>query len=78
MWLDRHLNCTPERALFSLNPSLRSIATGVNVHLTINVDEAVAVWDMILTGMTFAEYTFQKKNLYAWRLTPDHLMIAWQ
>ena len=54
-----------ERNPFSLDPSLRSISTGVHAHPTVNVDEAVAVGDMILTqmnGTTPAEYTFQKKN----------------
>ena len=54
-----------ERNPFSLDPNLRSISTGVHAHPTVNVDEAVAVGDMILTqmnGITPAEYTFQKKN----------------
>ena len=54
-----------ERNPFSLNPSLRSISTGVHAHPTVNVDEAVAVGDKILiqmNGTTPAEYTFQKKN----------------
>ena len=40
-----------ERNPFSLDPSLRSISTGVHAHPTVNVDEAVAVGDMILTQM---------------------------
>ena len=59
------LQCLQERNPFSLNPSLQSISTGVHAHPTVNVDEAVAVRDMILTqmnGTTPAEYTFQKKN----------------
>ena len=51
--------------LFSLDPSLRSISTVVHAHPTVNVDEAVAVWGMILTqmnGTTPAGYTFQKTN----------------
>ena len=54
-----------ERNPFSSDPSLRSIATGVHAHPTVNVDKAVAIGDMILTSMngtTPAEYTFQKKN----------------
>ena len=54
-----------ERNPFSLDPSLRSISTGVHAHPTVNVDEAVAVGDMILTQMNGtipAEYMFQKKN----------------
>ena len=50
---------------FSLDPSLRSISTGVHAHSSVNVDEAKAVGDMILiprNGTTPAEYTFQKKN----------------
>ena len=44
---------------------MRSIATGVHAHPTVNVDKAVAIGDMILTSMngtTPAEYTFRKKN----------------
>ena len=54
-----------EQNPFSLDTSLWSISTGVHAHPTANVDEAVAVGDMILTqmnGTTPAEYTFQKKN----------------
>ena len=50
---------------FSLDSSLQSISTGVHAHPTVNVDEAVAVGNMILTqmnGTTPAEYIFQKKN----------------
>ena len=50
---------------FSLDPSLQSISTGVHAHPTVNVDEAVAIGDMILTqmnGTTPTEYTFQKTN----------------
>ena len=36
---------------FSLDPSLRSITTGVHSHPTVNVDEAVAVGDMRLPQM---------------------------
>ena len=54
-----------ERNPFSSDPSLRSIATGMHVHPSVNVDKAVAVGDLILTSMhgtTPAEYTFRKKN----------------
>ena len=54
-----------ERDPFSLDPSLRSIVTGVHAHPTANVDKAVAVGDIILTqmnGITPAEHIFQKKN----------------
>ena len=54
-----------ERKPFSMDPSLRSISTGVHAHPAVNVDEAAAVGDMILTqmnGTTPAKYTFQKKN----------------
>ena len=54
-----------EQNPFSLDPSLRSISTGRHAYSTVNVDEAVAVEDMILTqmnGTTPAENTFQKKN----------------
>ena len=54
-----------ERNLFSTDSSLRSIATGVHAHSTVNVDTALAVWDMILTSMdgrTPAEYSFKRKN----------------
>ena len=54
-----------EQNPFSVDPSLQSISTGVHSHLTVNVDEAVAVGDMILTQMnrtTLAKYTFQKKT----------------
>ena len=54
-----------ERNPFSMDPSLRSISTGVHAHPAVNVDEAAAVGDMILTqmnGTTPAKYTFQKKN----------------
>ena len=44
---------------FSLDPSLRSISTGVHAHST--VDGAVAVGDMILNVTTPTEYAFQKK-----------------
>ena len=57
-----------ERNPFSTDPSLRSIATGVHAHSTVNVDTAVAVGDMILTSMdgtTPAEYTFKRKNQVA-------------
>ena len=37
-----------EQNPFSLDPSLRSITTGVHSHPTVNGDEAVAVRDMIL------------------------------
>ena len=53
-----------EQNPFSLDPSLQSISTGVHAHFTVNVDEAVAVRDMILTQMNGtipAEYTFHKK-----------------
>ena len=48
-----------------MDPSLRSISTGVHAHPAVNVDEAAAVGDMILTqmnGTTPAKYTFQKKK----------------
>ncbi len=54
-----------ERNPFSSDSSLRSIATGVHAHPTVNVDKAVAIRDMILTSMngtTPAEYTFKKRN----------------
>ncbi len=54
-----------ERNPFSSDSSLRSIATGVHAHPTVNVDKAVAIGDMILTSMngtTPAEYTFKKRN----------------
>ncbi len=54
-----------ERNPFSSESSLRSIATGVHAHPTVNVDKAVAIGDMILTSMngtTPAEYTFKKRN----------------
>ena len=54
-----------EQNPFSLDPSLRSISTGMHAYPTVNVDEAVAVEDMILTemnGTTPAVNTFQKKN----------------
>ncbi len=51
-----------ERNPFSSDPSLRSIATGVHAHPTVNVDKAVEIGDMILNGITPAEYTFQKKK----------------
>ena len=46
---------------FSLDPSLQRISTGVHAHPTVNVDEAVAVGEMILTqmnGTTPTEYIF--------------------
>ena len=53
---------------FSLDPSLRSISTGVPTPLSMLMKQ----WHMILTqmnGTTPAEYTFQKKNQvasYSW------------
>ena len=64
-WKDTILQYLQEWNPFSLDPSLQSISTGVHAHSTVNVDEAVAVGNMILTqmnGTTPAEYTFQKKN----------------
>ena len=49
-----------EQNPFSLDPSLRSISTGVHAHPTVNVDEVVAVGDMILiemNGTRPADYT---------------------
>ena len=54
-----------ERNPFSTDPSLRSIATGVHAHSTVNVDTALEVGDVILKSMdgkTPAEYAFKKKN----------------
>jgi len=38
-----------EQNPFSLDPSLRSIATGVHAHPSVNVDKVVIVGNMILT-----------------------------
>ena len=46
-----------ERNPFSVDPSLRSISTGVHTHPTVSVDEIVAVGDMILTQMNGSYYT---------------------
>ena len=54
-----------ERNPFSTDPSLRSIATGVHVHSTVNVDTAVAVGNTILESMNGkkpTEYTFTRKS----------------
>ena len=54
-----------ERDPFSLDPSLRSIATGVHAHPTVNVDKAVAVGDIILTqmnGITLLSTLFRRKT----------------
>ena len=54
-----------ERNPFSTDPSLRSIATGVHAHSTVNVDTALEVGDVILKSMdgkSPAEYAFKKKN----------------
>ena len=54
-----------ERNPFSNDPSLRSIATGVHAHSTVNVDTTVVVGNKILesmNGKTTAEYTFRKKS----------------
>ena len=59
-----------ERNPFSLDPNLRSISTGVHAHPTVNVDEAVAVGDMILTqmnGTTPAVHISEEKpSSYSW------------
>ena len=50
-----------EQNPLSLDTSLQSISTGVHSHPTVNVDEEVAIADMVLTqmnGSTPAQYTF--------------------
>ena len=54
-----------ERNPFSTDPSLRSIATRLHAHSTVNVDTAHTVGNAILesmNGKTPAEYTFTKKS----------------
>ena len=58
-----------ERNPFSLDPSLWSISTGVHAHHTVNVDEAVAVSDLIL-NTTVSQF-------YMWRhLPPVHRICS--
>jgi len=66
-WKDKLtvLQYLQERNPFSLDLQLPSISTGVHFHPTVNVNEAVAVGDMILTEMNGtrpANCTFCKKS----------------
>ncbi len=49
--VSRHLELLESRTLFSDNWSLRSIATGINAVISVNVDTAKDVGEKILTSM---------------------------
>ena len=59
------LNYLQERSPFTPNASLRNISTGINVHSTVNADNARDIANAILESMegkTVGEYTFMRKN----------------
>ena len=63
--VSRHLELLESRTLFSDNWSLRSIATGINAVISVNVDTAKDVGENILTSMMqqkVLQHSFKKKD----------------